>query len=36
MSVTKQEFINELNKDLEFEYAAAIQYIQHAALITGA
>jgi len=28
-------FINELNIDLEKEYAAAIQYIQHGAMITG-
>ncbi len=35
MAITKQQFINELNKDLEWEYAAAIQYVQHAATITG-
>ncbi|MFC1747821.1 bacterioferritin [Pseudomonadota bacterium] len=35
MPISKEEFINELNKDLEWEYAAAIQYIQHAAVITG-
>lgn len=28
-------FINELNGDLEREYMAAIQYIQHASMITG-
>jgi bacterioferritin len=33
--ITMEEFIKELNKDLEWEYAAAIQYIQHASLITG-
>ncbi|MBD3311405.1 MAG: ferritin-like domain-containing protein [Candidatus Magasanikbacteria bacterium] len=33
--MTKEEFIVELNKDLEYEYAAAIQYVQHAAVITG-
>ncbi len=33
--MTKEEFIKELNKDLEWEYAAAIQYVQHAAVITG-
>lgn len=33
--VTKQTLIDELNKDLEWEYAAAIQYIQHAAVMTG-
>lgn len=32
---TKEEFITGLNKALEWEYAAAIQYIQHAAVITG-
>ena len=35
MAITKDEFIAELNKDLEWEYAAAIQYVQHAAVITG-
>jgi len=34
--ISREEFIKELNKDLEWEYAAAIQYIQHASLITGA
>ncbi|ACO04657.1 MAG TPA: ferritin [Persephonella sp.] len=33
--ITREKFIEELNKDLEWEYAAAIQYIQHASLITG-
>ena len=33
---TKEELIDLLNKDLTKEYAAAVQYIQHAALITGA
>jgi len=28
--------LSELNKDLEWEYAAAIQYVQHAATINGA
>jgi len=32
----KEELIKLLNKDLEKEYAAAIQYIQHAAVMTGA
>jgi bacterioferritin len=32
----KQQFIDKLNKALEWEYAAAIQYVQHAAVITGA
>jgi len=35
MAVTMDEFIDELNKDLEWEYAAAVQYVQHAAVITG-
>ena len=35
MSISKEEFISELNKDLEYEYGAAIQYVQHAAVITG-
>jgi len=36
MAITMEKLIEELNKDLEWEYAAAIQYIQHAASITGA
>ncbi|MBT4936518.1 ferritin-like domain-containing protein [Candidatus Peregrinibacteria bacterium] len=36
MKATKELFIKELNKALEWEYAAAVQYIQHAAVITGA
>lgn len=35
MEITKEQFIAELNKDLEWEFAAAIQYVQHAAVITG-
>ncbi len=35
MALSKEEFIAELNKDLEWEYAAAVQYIQHAAMMTG-
>lgn len=35
MKITKKKLIDELNKDLEWEYAAAIQYVQHAAVITG-
>jgi len=35
MKITKKKLIEELNKDLEWEYAAAIQYVQHAAAITG-
>jgi len=36
MAVTKEELIQFLNRDLELEYAAAIQYIQHSAVMTGA
>ena len=36
MTPTKEQFINELNKALEWEYAAAVQYVQHAAVMTGA
>ncbi len=32
---TKEEFIEKLNTALEWEYAAAVQYVQHAAVITG-
>ena len=35
MPITKEELIDKLNEDLENEYAAAIQYVQHAAVITG-
>ena len=31
----KQKFIVALNKALEWEYAAAVQYVQHASKITG-
>jgi bacterioferritin len=36
MSVTQKKLIELLNKDLELEYSAAIQYINHAAVMTGA
>ena len=36
MTDEKQKMIEELNKDLEWEYAAAIQYIQHASVMVGA
>ena len=36
MSISKEALIAELNKDLEWEYAAAVQYVQHAATLTGA
>lgn len=35
MAITREKFIEELNKDLELEYAAVIQYIQHATTISG-
>ena len=35
MTIDREQLIAELNKDLEWEYAAAIQYVQHAAVITG-
>ena len=34
--MTKEELIDLLNKDLTLEYGAAVQYIQHAAKVTGA
>ncbi len=36
MAITRKKLLAELNKDLEWEYAAAIQYVQHATTITGA
>ena len=36
MAITRKKLLAELNKDLEWEYAAAIQYVQHAATLTGA
>ena len=36
MKITKKKLLAELNKDLEWEYAAAVQYVQHAAVINGA
>jgi bacterioferritin len=36
MEITKEKLLEALNKDLEWEYAAAIQYVQHAAVISGA
>ena len=35
MPITKKKLIDLLNKDLEWEFAAAIQYVQHAAVMTG-
>ena len=36
MAITMKKMLALLNKDLEWEYAAAIQYVQHAAVMTGA
>ncbi len=36
MNKRLKKLIADLNKDLEWEYAAAIQYVQHAAAISGA
>jgi bacterioferritin len=36
MSITQKKLIVLLNKDLKLEYSAAIQYINHAAVMTGA
>lgn len=36
MVITKERLIELLNNDLSKEYAAAIQYIQHAAVMSGA
>lgn len=36
MTVTIEQIITLPNKDLELEYSAAIQYINHAAVMTGA
>ncbi len=36
MNITAEKLIDLLNIDLELEYSAAIQYINHAAVMTGA
>ncbi len=36
MKITMKKLLAELNKDLEWEYSAAIQYVQHASTIHGA
>ena len=36
MAVTTEKLVGLLNMDLELEYSAAIQYINHAAVMTGA
>jgi bacterioferritin len=35
MTITKEELLEKLNEDLAWEYAALIQYVQHASRITG-
>ncbi|MHC4388599.1 MAG: ferritin-like domain-containing protein [Planctomycetota bacterium] len=36
MAITLEKLVGLLNLDLELEYSAAIQYINHAAVMTGA
>lgn len=36
MGITKEQLLENLNGDLAWEYAALIQYVQHASVITGA
>lgn len=36
MAITTEKLIELLNMDLELEYSAAIQYINHSAVMTGA
>ena len=36
MEITKEQLIANLNADLAWEYAALIQYVQHASVVTGA
>lgn len=36
MGISKEELLAKLNGDLAWEYAALVQYVQHAAVITGA
>jgi len=35
MEITKEKLIENLNGDLAWEYAALIQYVQHASVLTG-
>lgn len=35
-NTTKEELLQKLNDDLAWEYAALIQYVQHASVVTGA
>ncbi|MDG6218532.1 MAG: ferritin-like domain-containing protein [Candidatus Thermoplasmatota archaeon] len=36
MEINQKKLVEQLNRDLKLEYSAAIQYIQHAAVLTGA
>ena len=36
MTTSREMLLQELNHDLEWEYASVIQYVQHASIITGA
>lgn len=36
MAITRERLVELLNKDLSLEYSAAIQYIQHTAVMSGA
>lgn len=36
MAITREKIVELLNKDLALEYSAAIQYIQHTAVMSGA
>ena len=36
MKIAKDKLLEELNKRLEWEFAAAVQYVQHASAISGA
>ncbi|HWQ60598.1 MAG TPA: ferritin-like domain-containing protein [Candidatus Fimivivens sp.] len=35
MEITMDGFVDELNRDLADEFGAAVQYVQHAAMMTG-
>jgi len=35
VEITKEQLLAHLNEDLAWEYAALIQYVQHASVITG-
>jgi bacterioferritin len=36
VKITKEQLLANLNDDLAWEYAALIQYVQHASVVTGA